>query len=159
MKKNIDITKYSKYLPHILISTVLIIVGKYLYNLLGIGKMIEETKQENNLDNLVKIESKKQASTKTPEEWQIIADSIYEDLRYTSLDDNKSDALIQICRVKNDTDVSLLIQKFGYRQEYIFFLPSGNKKNLNSFVSSNLSKSDIDIINGNYQRKNIKYRF
>jgi len=98
-------------------------------------------------------------ATKTPGEWAIIADQIYEDLRYTALDDDKDDAVYEISRVKNDADFKLLFQNFGTRQEYVFFLPSGSKKDLQQFVRSNLSKDQIQIINKNYHSKNISYQF
>ena len=98
-------------------------------------------------------------STKTPGEWAIIADQIYEDLRYTYFDDNKDDAALQITRVKNGADVANLIKYFGKRQEYIFGIPAGSDKDLQQFVTSNLSSSKIAAINDNYLRKGIKYRF
>ena len=98
-------------------------------------------------------------STKTPGEWAIIADQIYEDLRYTMLDDNKDDAAYQLARVKNGADVANLIKYFGKRQEYIFGLPAGSEKDLQQFVKSNLGSSQIAAVNDNYLRKGIKYRF
>jgi hypothetical protein len=101
---------------------------------------------------------KKQASTKTDAEWSAIADTIYTDLRYSSLDDNKADAGYQLSRVKNDTDVFKLISFFGTRTEYLFGLPT-MEGGLPEFVRSNLSTGDIDIINDNYRRKGISFRW
>lgn len=98
-------------------------------------------------------------STKTPGEWAIIADQIYEDLRYTVLDDNKADAAYQLQRAKNNADVANLIKYFGKRQEYLFGIPAGSEKDLQQFVRSNLSTSQIATVNDNYLRKGIKYRF
>jgi hypothetical protein len=97
--------------------------------------------------------------TKSAAEWNIIADTIYQDLRYSALDDNKADAVYQIARVKNNADIATLLKVFGYRQEYWFGLPAGDPKNLQTFVTSNLSDSKINEINSNFQRKGISYRF
>ena len=84
---------------------------------------------------------------------------LYEDLRYTALDDNKADAGYQVSRVKNNADFKLLFKAFGKRQEYVFFVPSGSEKDLQQFIRSNLSESAIQIINSNYRRKNITFQF
>ena len=98
-------------------------------------------------------------STKSAGEWAIIADQIYEDLRYTYFDDNKDDAALQLTRVKNNADVANLIKYFGKRQEYLFGIPAGSEKDLQQFVTSNLSSSKIAAINDNYLRKGITYKF
>jgi hypothetical protein len=100
-----------------------------------------------------------QTPTKTKGEWQIIADQIYNDLRFSGVADNKSDAFYQIQRVKNDADIALLIQIFGMRQESFFGISLGGLQSLPQFIISNLSNSDISKINDNYSRKNIKFRF
>jgi len=97
--------------------------------------------------------------TKTDAEWQQIANTIYEDLKYSALDDNKDDAGYQVARVKNDTDMFILIEKFGRRQEYAFGLPIGAEKSLPEFIVSNFNRDKIDAINGNFSRKGMKYRF
>ena len=48
---------------------------------------------------------KTQTPTKSKGEWQIIANQIYEDLRYSAIDDDKKDAQYQVSRVKNDADI------------------------------------------------------
>lgn len=98
-------------------------------------------------------------ATKTPGEWSIIADQIYQNLRYTALDDNKNDAVYQLTRVKNGADLANLIKFFGKRQEYFFGIPAGSQMDLQQFVRSNLSSSQIAAVNDNYLRKAIKYRF
>ena len=97
--------------------------------------------------------------TKSDGEWAIVADQIYEDLRYSYFDDNKADAQYQVSRVKNEGDVVTLIKFFGKRQEYLFGIPSGSEQDLQQFIKSNLSTSAVSSINDNYSRKGIKYRF
>jgi hypothetical protein len=130
---------------------------------LGFKKTAEEieTEEKNKelINKQVKTILKIQQPTKSVTEWKIIADQIYNDLRYSAIDDNKSDAGYQVARVKNDADFWLLFQQFKKRREYLFGFPAGSLMNLQQFILSNLSKSAIDQINDNYRRKNIKFRF
>ena len=126
---------------------------------LGILKSSQEIMQENIIDKYTSDTIKKIQPSKPLGEFQIIADQIYANLRYSAIDDNKENATLQLTRVKNDGDVAVLIKLFGKRQEYLFGIPSGSKQDLQQFVTSNLSKKQIAAINNNYFRKNIKYRF
>lgn len=135
------------------------LILKPILEKLGLQKTIEEKQQEQNISDYVADVLKKQNPTKSKGEWQIIANQIYEDLRYSAIDDNKKDAQYQVSRVKNDADVATLIQVFGNRQEYAFGLPVGSLKDLQQFIKSNLSTNQIMAINLNYSRKGIKYRF
>lgn len=130
---------------------------------LGLQKSIEvketeERKKEqinNELDNALKT----QQPTKSVQEWQIIADQIYKDLRYTALDDNKADAGYQVSRVKNNADFWTLYKYFAKRREYLFGIPNGDLMDLQQFIRSNLKESAINDINKNYRSKNIKFQF
>lgn len=119
----------------------------------------QEITQRENIESYVNQSLNAQTPTKTKGEWQIIADQIYNDLRFSGIADNKSDAFYQIQRVKNDADIALLIQIFGMRQETFFAISLGGLQSLPQFIISNLSNSDIIKINDNYARKNIKFRF
>lgn len=135
------------------------LVFKPILEKLGLQKTIEQKQQEQNVSDYVTETLKIQNPTKSKGEWQIIANQIYEDLRYSAIDDNKKDAQYQVSRVKNDADVATLIQVFGNRQEYAFGLPVGSLKDLQQFIKSNLSTNQVLAINSNYSRKGIKYRF
>lgn len=130
---------------------------------LGILKSSLELKQEQsqkeNIDNYINDAIKTQNPTKSVGAWQIIADQIYNDLKFSGASDNKSDAGKQVTRVQNDADVALLIKVFGMRQETFFAIPVGGLQNLPQFIIGNLSKSDIVTINNNYASKKIKFRF
>lgn len=130
---------------------------------LGILKSAAEIEAEREragrVDDYIDESLRRQTPTKSLGEWTIIANQIYEDLRYASVSDNKEDATYQICRAKNDADVAMLIRAFGTRQEYYFGIPYGGLQGLVSFVNSNLSGSQKEMINGNYSRKAIKFRF
>lgn len=130
---------------------------------LGIIKSAAELAQERvnsgNIDTYIADALKAQSPTKTIGEWTIIADKIYLDLKSSSISDDKKDAVYQVCRVKNDADVATLYKAFGKRQEYYFGIPYGGLNDLMAFITSNLSSDDLATINGNYKRKNIKFRY
>lgn len=130
---------------------------------LGILKSPLELQQEQdqkiNIDSYVNESIKSQNPTKSKGAWQIVADQIYNDLKFSGIADNKSDAGGQVTKVQNDADVALLIQVFGMRQESFFGINTGGLQNLPQFIISNLSSSQIAKINNNYVSKKIKFRF
>ena len=130
---------------------------------LGILKSALELEQDYsqkvNIDAYINNSIKTQTPTKSKGEWQIIADQIYNDLKFSGIADNKSDAGYQVSRVQNDADIATLIQVFGMRQESFFGVNIGGLQNLPQFIIGNLDKSEIAKINDNYARKNIKFRF
>ena len=130
---------------------------------LGVLKSALELEQDYtqkvNIDAYINNSIKTQTPTKSKGEWQIIADQIYNDLKFSGIADNKSDAGYQVARVQNDADIATLIQVFGMRQESFFGINTGGLQNLPQFIIGNLDKSEIAKINDNYARKNIKFRF
>ena len=52
-----------------------------------------------------------------------------------------------------------LIKTFGKRQEYLFGFPSGSPMGLTEFITSNLNRDQINLINDNYSRKGMKFKF
>jgi len=141
-----------------------LIVIKPIFQSLGITKTDAEiAKEKSDAANINDIEKNLNERgidlTKSKAECDQIADAIYNDLRYSSVDDDKADAGYQIARVQNDADVIYLIKSFGKRQEYFFFLPTGSPKGLTEFITSNLTRDNINLINDNYKRKGIKFRF
>jgi hypothetical protein len=130
---------------------------------LGILKSAAEIAQERtnvqSIDTYISDTLKRQTPTKSVGEWTIIADKIYQDLKFSSVSDDKKDAGYQVARVKNDADIATLYKAFGKRQEYYFGVPYGGLKDLVAFITSNLSSDAVATINDNYRRKNIKFRF
>lgn len=130
---------------------------------LGILKSAAEIAQERintgNIDSYISDTLKNQIPTKSVGEWTIIADQIYQDLKFSAISDNKSDAGYQIARVKNDADFATLYKAFGKRQEYYLGVPYGGLRDLIAFIKSNLSIDAISTINNNYASKRIKFRF
>jgi hypothetical protein len=129
----------------------------------GLKKTSEEKQTEEQNKELIREQVKEATSvekpTKSVAEWKIIADQIYNDLRYSAVSDNKDSAGYQVSRVKNNADFWILFQQFKKRREYLFGVPSGSLMNLQQFINSNLSKDKIAKINDNYRRKGIKFRF
>jgi hypothetical protein len=119
----------------------------------------QDISQKENIDSYINNSLKIQTPTKSIGEWQLIADQIYNNLKFSGIADNKSDAGYQIARVQNDADIATLIKVFGMRQESFFGINIGGLQNLPQFIIGNLDKSEIAKINDNYARKNIKFRF
>lgn len=86
------------------------------------------------------------------------ADTIYNALRYSRVDDDYETAGLYLCYPKNDTDVYKLIQTFGTREECYFSIFC-MQKTLPEMVKNNLSADKIRAINDNYMRKGIQYRW
>ena len=119
----------------------------------------QEIEQGQNIDTYLQQSLSSQTPTKSKGEWQIIANNIYNDLKSSSVSDNKSDAGYQLQRVQNDADFSILYDTFGKRQEYFFGIPTGGLQDLVQFIIGNLDRTEINKINDNYSRKGIKFRF
>jgi len=134
-----------------------IFVLKPVLQNLNIIKSKEEIDREKEKEKY--LSSSNEVPTKSSGEWAIIADQIWEDLRYTALDDDKADAAYQVARVKNNADFQLLYKNFGKRREYFFGIPTGSEKDLQQFIRSNLSESQIQIVNSNYRKKNITFQY
>jgi hypothetical protein len=147
----------------IVVATYLIVI-KPLFQSLGITKTDAEiAKEKSDAENINETEKNLNARglslSKSKTEWDQIADTIYEDLRYLSfIDDDKDDAGYQLARLKNDADAFYLVKTFGKRQEYLLGLPVGGEKGLIAFVNSNLSQKNIDLINDNYKRKGMNFK-
>lgn len=140
------------------IAAYLFVLKPILKNL-GLEKSQTEKEAEAAITKYLNTQIATGNPTKTPGEWAIIADQIYNDLRYSAASDNKADATFQIARAKNGADVAMLIKAFGKRREYLFGIPAGADMDLQQFVTSNLSMAQILSINDNYKRKGIKYSF
>lgn len=130
---------------------------------LGIVKSAAELEQERintgNIDTYINDAIRLQTPSKSVGEWTIIANRIYEALRYSGLSDDKDDAIYQLARAKNDADIATLYKSFGKRQEYLFGVPYASLQDLVNFVKSNLDSDQINTLNDNYRRKGIKFRF
>lgn len=148
----------------LLLTSGLIIAGYFLVirpllRSLGLQKTELQIQKESDVNKEIKNLQNKEKQTKTDAEWRVIADNIYQSLKFSALDDDKANAGYQVARVKNNIDFWILYKFFGNRQEYAFGLPVGGKQDLVSFIRGNLSKSAINQINNNYKSKGIKFQY
>ena len=149
---------------NLLLTGGLIIAGYFLVirpllQSLGLQKTEREKEKETDVNKEIRDQQRKERQTKTDAEWRVIADNIYQSLRFSAIDDDKANAGYQVARVQNNVDFWLLYKFFGNRQEYAFGLPVGGKQDLASFIRGNLSKSAIAQINNNYRSKGIKFQY
>lgn len=119
-----------------------------------------ERQSEEEQEKYVEEVISKQQPTQPKGYWAMIADSIYEALKYSAASDNKAEAERLLKLPKNDADVAMLLTTYGKRQTYWFSLPEGGERTLPQLLSSGeLSSSRIKSINENYKNKGIKYRW
>jgi hypothetical protein len=151
---------------------VYFLVLKPLLEKLGLKQTADEKAQEKVqkqgrekfIDDAIKKPNPKQTKggkpTRPEGQFAVWADQIYEYLKYTKLDDKKDLAFALLFKYfHNDADIALLTKYFGKRQEYAFGLPVGNPKNLSEFVTTNLSKEQINRLNNAYLKSKMKFRF
>jgi len=155
-------TSQDKNLAYIIggIAAYLLVLRPFLEKI-GIVESREETKQRNYKEEEKGkyLDPGTEKPTKSPGEWVIIADQIYQNLKFSRISDNRADAGYQVARVKNNADFKLLYKAFGKRQEYTFGIPTGGEKDLGAFIVDNLDRSQIEIINKNYRGKKINFQF
>ena len=98
--------------------------------------------------------------TRSAGQWKLVADSIYNSIKYSAISDNKANAEFQLKQPMNDLDLATLIAQYGTRQLYLFGIPDGDKMTLIGAISSGeLSKDALNKINANYATKGIKFRW
>lgn len=162
--------------PNLLIYAGLALGGYYLVTRilkgLGFSKSDEQIEAERLaaegtqkfIDEVQKKPNPKQAFKGKPSrpegQYAIWANQIYEYLKYSALDDKKKQAFeLLYIYVHNDADIAKLIKYFGRRQEYNFGIPVGSTKDLSQFVSTNLSKQQISVLNDRYAKNKMVFRF
>jgi hypothetical protein len=117
----------------------------------------EKTKKA--IEDYAKETAKTSKPTRTFSQWALVADTIYDKLRYNAIYDDKGGAYYNLSLVRTDADVGLLLKAFGMRQEKSFGFSVGQPKTLNQFVQDNFSLDDIIDLNNLYKRQNLKFRF
>ena len=97
-------------------------------------------------------------------QYQMFANRAYEGMRYAVGDDYASVESI-LKSMKNDLDVSKLVKAFGFRQDYGFGIPTGEPKDLFTFVQSELGDDwggitnyRVTRINKDWEKKGITYK-
>jgi hypothetical protein len=99
-------------------------------------------------------------SSRSLGQWKLVADSIYNSMKFSATSDNKENIERQLKTVQNDLDLLLLTQAYGVRQHYFFGIPDGNETTLIGQIGTGeLSNKRIKSINEYYASKGIKFRF
>lgn len=143
------------------------IVGGAIY---GVYKIFSNAQNNKNKELLNAAQNeaialqKKYKATFQPSNYLAFANSIYEGTKY-GIGDNYGAVRDVLKKMQNDLDVLLLIKAYGARQNYIFGIPQGEKRDLFTNIREELgneffglSSSKLDAINTDWKKKNIKYQ-
>ena len=108
--------------------------------------------------------SKKYKLSYKPSDYDGYANIIYESTKY-GLGDNYGDVVKTMNKMNNDADVAKLITVYGQRQNYIFGIPQGEKRDLFTNIRVELGNEwggitsyRVDKINDNWKSKGITYK-
>lgn len=153
------------YAPVVIFTIVLIIallLGKKILVALNIIESAEERKSRKKREAAFVQTKDKILSVQSPSindaNLVMLADQLYEALRYSAIGDDKDEAETILKKMRVDADLYRLADLFGTRQEFWFAIP-GASLTFSPFVSSNLSRARLDRINENYKTKGITFRF
>ena len=97
-----------------------------------------------------------------PSQYSSMANTIYEGTKY-GLGDNYPAVVATLKLLKNDADVAMLVKTYGSRQNYIFGIPQGEKRDLLTNIKKELGSNfgffsgHIDNVNKDWQKKGITY--
>lgn len=147
------------------------IAGAGLFIAYKIYKILFKNEQEQTNQQIVqqaekeKKELEKKFKLTFPvSQYPIFANLIYESTKY-GIGDNYGAVVTTLKKLKNDLDVATLIKAYGSRQNYIFGIPAGEKRDLFTNIKAELGNEyggltsyRIDQINNDWQKKGIKYR-
>lgn len=140
-------------LPYVVPAAV-IIGGLLVYNKI-FGKSAQDAARDNSLATDIAAAG---APTMSATEIAATANQIKEDLGYSWVSNDTTDAVRQLCKPKNLADVLLLIQAYGSHIITTFGIPRGTFT-LEETVTSQLGQSDIDFVNEYYSAQGINFKF
>jgi UTP:GlnB (protein PII) uridylyltransferase len=147
-----------------IIGLILIIrITKKTGEALGIFDTEEEVQAEQKtkkaIEDFEKEAAKTSKPTRTRAQWALVADTIFNKLKYSAVSDDKTGAYNELARILTDADMSLVLSTFGKRQETSFGIPVGKSKTLVQFVQDNFNLEDIADLNKLYSRSKMKFKF
>jgi hypothetical protein len=119
----------------------------------------ENKKEAEEVDKELAQVVKKARPTKATSEFNSKADILYSALNKSFVDKNHNKAVSVLNLIQNDADFLMLKRAFGFRQDYAFGVPMGNKIDMVEFVKNNLNSGWIDYLNKAYAKSKISYRF
>lgn len=97
-------------------------------------------------------------------QYPIFANIIYESTKY-GIGDSYGTASDTLKKMQNNLDVALLIKAYGTKQNYVFGIPTGEKRDLFTNIQAELGNEyggitsyRITQINDNWQSKGITYK-
>jgi hypothetical protein len=97
-------------------------------------------------------------------QYPIFANIIYESTKY-GVGDSYGSVVDTLTQLKNNLDVALLIRAYGTKQNYVFGIPTGEKRDLFTNVQAELGNEfggltsyRITQINNNWSSKGITYK-
>lgn len=107
-----------------------------------------------------KLEDKGYKLTFPESHYSTAANSIYENLRYSSIDDdaNKAEAAV-LSVVFTDLDYLMLVKKYGSRQRYVLGVSVGGKTDLPTTLQDEFSRSRLERLNSEIQKRGVTYQF
>lgn len=144
------------------------LVAKRLYDFF-LRDDVSRAKRNRDLTNgidseIQKWKSKGLRATFPDTQYMIFANQIYEGMRY-AIGDDYATVEKNMKKMMNDLDVALLIKAFGFRQDYAFGIPTGDPKDLFTFVLSELGDEyggltsyRVKSINADWKNKSISYQ-
>jgi len=147
---------------------VSLLILKKVYDIFFSEKAAEIRRNKETADNvdkdIVKHSLRGFKPTYNDSQYNLYANQAYEGMRYAAGDNyGLVESILKL--MKNDLDVAKLIKAFGFRQDYAFGIPTGQPKDLFTFVQSELgeewggiTKYRIDSINKDWQGKGITYK-
>jgi hypothetical protein len=118
-----------------------------------------------NIDNEIsQFRSQGIAQSYELSQYGIYANTCYEGMRY-AVGDNYASVEETLKKMNTDLDVALLIKAFGFRQDYAFGLPTGEPKDLFTFVQGELGADwggltdyRVQNVNADWLKKGITYK-
>lgn len=162
--------KYYKDLPPYVKGAVIIGIGAVLF-IVG-KKLFFPSESEKAKRQLLKSVDQEIANffrqgmkpTYSDSQYSQFANQIYEGMRYIAGDDY---TLVEntLKRMQNNLDVAKLIKAFGSRQDYALGIPTGEPKDLFTYVQSELGNEyggltgyRVTRINEDWKKKGITYK-
>lgn len=118
-----------------------------------------EEKTKKAIEDFKKETEKTSKPTRTAAQWALVADTIYNKLKFSGISDDKTGAYNELARILTDADMAAVLSSFGLRQEYSFGIPVGKPKTLVQFVQDNFDIEDINSLNTLYSRSKMKFKF
>jgi len=115
-------------------------------------------------DDITKFINQGQTPSFQVSQYPIFANIIYESTKY-GIGDSYGTVVDTLKQLKNNLDVALLIKAYGTKQNYVFGIPTGEKRDLFTNIQSELGNEyggitsyRITQINNNWLSKGITYK-